>query len=80
MPEMDGFKMSAKINERLVEERRRNPFRKHELRTKIYAVTAMNDIQIRDVYRKFGIEDVLTKPVKTSDLKNIIDEIFYSGK
>ena len=64
MPEIDGFQMARMIREKVQG-------------VKIYAVTAMNDGQIRDVYKKYGIEKVLTKPVKTSDLQGIIGEIFY---
>ena len=46
--------------------------------TKIYAVTAMNDKQIINVYAKYGIEKVLTKPVQVEDLKPIFDGIFNS--
>lgn len=45
------------------------------LDTKIYAVTAMNDEQINDIYQKYGIEEVLSKPVRTDILRPIIQQI-----
>ena len=43
---------------------------------KIYAVTAMNEDQIQDDIWSYGIEEVLTKPVQMSKIKNIITGIF----
>lgn len=44
--------------------------------TLIYAVTAMNDEQINEIYDKYGIEEVMAKPVNTEILRPIIDKIF----
>ncbi len=41
-----------------------------------YAVTAMNDTQIKNRHQKYGIKEVLVKPVSSEDLQHIIDSIF----
>ena len=54
MPEMDGFEMSLKIKELT-----------KGYSVDIYAVTAMNEFQITDRCQKYGIIEVLSKPVTT---------------
>jgi hypothetical protein len=44
--------------------------KKHKLKEEIqfYAVTAMNDFQIKNRHQKYGIKEVLAKPVRSEDL------------
>lgn len=44
--------------------------------TKIFAVTAMNENFIKDIYHLYGIEDVLTKPVSLETITPIINSVF----
>ncbi len=74
MPEMDGFQMSKAIKQAIHSDQSDQGGEAEE--THIVAVTAMNDQQIKDVYKGFGIETVLTKPVKFSDLKPIFQAAF----
>ena len=68
MPEMDGFQMSEAIH-KLVREH-------SDERVLIYAVTAMNDLQIKNRHQKYGITEVLSKPVRTEILAPIFEAIF----
>ena len=79
MPEMDGLQMSKKIKKMLFVKNRTDLLRRHEFdcETKIYAITAMNDDQIKDTYHLYGVEAVLTKPVNLNGLRPIIEENFY---
>jgi response regulator of citrate/malate metabolism len=42
----------------------------------VYAVTAMNDSQIKDTHLKNGIKEVLTKPIKSEMLAHILGSLF----
>jgi len=69
MPGMDGFQMSQEMHEIM---------KQHRLKEEIhfYAVTAMNDFQIKNRHQKYGIKEVLAKPVRSEDLQHIIESIF----
>ena len=70
MPLMDGFEMSAEIHSLM--RKMRIP---RERQSTIYAVTAMNDYQIKDKHQKYGIKQVLSKPVRIIDLEPIMKEM-----
>lgn len=61
MPGMDGFQMSQKMQDTM---------KLHIFKEEIhfYAVTAMNDFQIKNRHQKYGIKEVLAKPVRSEDL------------
>jgi CheY-like chemotaxis protein len=58
MPVMDGFQMSQELNR--IMDLMSIP---NERKSIIYAVTAMNDFEIKGRYQKYGIKEILTKPV-----------------
>ena len=59
MPEMHGLQMSERIKKIISDQRRRLIRSEVCMDTKIYAVTAMNDFQIGEVFQKYGVEAVL---------------------
>ena len=52
------------------------PYSDQNYTTRIFAITAMNDEQIGNIYSKYGIEAVFPKPLKMSVLKPIVDSMF----
>lgn len=58
MPVMDGFQMSQELNR--IMDQMSIP---NEKKSIIYAVTAMNDFEIKGRHQKYGIKEILTKPV-----------------
>ena len=90
MPEVDGMQMSKMIKRLLQKVKSKHEMQdanqilnstliellqNQNFATKIYAVTAMNEEQIGDVYLRYGIEAVLPKPLKMSTLKPIIMKV-----
>ena len=45
-------------------------------RIQIYAVTAMNECSIKERHLKYGIKEVLSKPVNATTLHRIVEGIF----
>lgn len=56
MPEMDGFEMSSKILEILSKKYQSNGGASEMQFVHIYAVTAMNESQIKDNHKQYGIK------------------------
>lgn len=77
MPETDGFQMTAQILQ-IVKDfyKGADPLE----RVTVYAVTAMNDSQIKDRHLKYGIKEVLTKPIKSEKLALIFESLFENSK
>jgi len=77
MPETDGFQMTAQILQ-IVKDfyKGADPLE----RVTVYAVTAMNDSQIKDRHLKYGIKEVLTKPINSEKLALIFGSLFEIGK
>ena len=42
----------------------------------IYAVTAMNEVMIRDRHHRYGVKEVLSKPIRKEMLESIFHEVF----
>ena len=69
MPAMDGFQMSHEMQDIMKQHH-------HKEEIHFYAVSAMNDFQIKNRHQKYGIKEVIGKPVRSEDLQHIIESIF----
>ena len=76
MPEMDGFEMLSKILEILSKKYQSNGGASEMQFVHIYAVTAMNESQIKDNHKQYGIKEILSKPVRPEVLSPILESIF----
>lgn len=65
MPIMDGYQATEKVTEYLDENNKKFPF--------LIAVTALEDLHIRQKCNKLGINYVLKKPFNFSSIKKIMD-------